>query len=546
MATLKESIQKASQDPNSTFAIELRKRIESGQYNKLAQSEGIDLSSMVKQTTQIREPSIIEKIGETAGNIGAGIVKGGLSTLQGISTIGQKGMQTIGLQKEPIAELPKSLTQAEGTAQQVGKGLEQISEFLIPVGNIAKTTSIAGKFAKSGTLLGKALELGTKSLGESTEFASKTALQTGGNLEETKKAGIIGAITPPAIKTIGAGLNKIAPAVSGLISQMIGKSPEHIERAFKNPVAVSEAMSKKIVPLDVREKAISALTDWKQSFGNAYGKTLEEIKSLYPFGKTGKILVSREVNDITKGLPNFLRESRIAVVENGQKLNFDKLNSKIVNSGERNNLQMMYETIKNQKDYSVQGVEDILERLYALRDYTSGDRTISSLVAGKLYNTFQKAAEKAYPELIANRNTYKANIEIWQGIDDILKSVKNEKANPIAVTNVAKRLSNLFAEDNEAYVRALQRLEQVSGQDLLNELAATEFKNIVPGKIGSTLFQASAFAGGVFFNPLLLATLPLFSPIIQGKIITTTGKLAPKLPKITETAIKALTPELRK
>jgi hypothetical protein len=206
----------------------------------------------------------------------------------------------------------------------------------------------------------------------------------------------------------------------------------------------------------------------------------------------------------------------------------------------------MYETIKNQKDYSVQGVEDILERLYALREYTSGDRTISSLVAGKLYNTYQKSAEKAYPELISNRNTYKANIEIWQGIDDVLKSVKNEKADPTAVTGVVKKLSNLFAEDNEAYVRALQRLEEVSGTDLLNELAATEFKNVIPGRIGSTLFQASAFAGGLFFNPLLLATLPLFSPVVQGKIITTIGKLAPKAEKIVETGVKALTPELRK
>ena len=47
--TLKESIAYAAKNPNTEFALELRKRIESGQYNDLAKQEGLDFSQYTKQ-----------------------------------------------------------------------------------------------------------------------------------------------------------------------------------------------------------------------------------------------------------------------------------------------------------------------------------------------------------------------------------------------------------------------------------------------------------------------------------------------------------------
>jgi hypothetical protein len=81
MATLKESIQKASQNPNSEFANELRKRIESGQYSTLAKREGIDISKMVKTQPTVTPASKgglqsqLESMKNPAGEFVSGFAK---------------------------------------------------------------------------------------------------------------------------------------------------------------------------------------------------------------------------------------------------------------------------------------------------------------------------------------------------------------------------------------------------------------------------------------------------------------------------------------
>ena len=73
MATLKQSIEIAVKNPNSVFAQELRKRIEAGQYNKLAQNEGVDISGFVKTVTPpTPEPS---PLSDAASSVG-GFIKG--------------------------------------------------------------------------------------------------------------------------------------------------------------------------------------------------------------------------------------------------------------------------------------------------------------------------------------------------------------------------------------------------------------------------------------------------------------------------------------
>ena len=74
MATLKESLQKAAKNPNSNFARELRKRIESGSYNKLAQQEGIDFSGLVKQAPKV-VPSPLTEATNVVGDFALGAAK---------------------------------------------------------------------------------------------------------------------------------------------------------------------------------------------------------------------------------------------------------------------------------------------------------------------------------------------------------------------------------------------------------------------------------------------------------------------------------------
>jgi hypothetical protein len=427
-----------------------------------------------------------------------------------------------------------SVLQTKNTPQKIGFGAEQVGELLVPGLDEASLAAKAAKF-------GKAAELGAKSLLSGADFAARTALQTGGDAKKTAESGIVGSATPPLVKGAGAVLSKIAPPIgrtaAAIIGGMIGKEPEHIIRAFENPEAVAKGMAEKVIPYDVRRKAVKALNAFRKSYQSDFERGLETIKNTYPYGKTGKLLVQRDVNDATNGIPRIFRDFRIGVTQNGAQLNFDKLNSAIVSPGEQNNLRKAYATIRGQKDFSVQGVQDVAARLSALQKYTEGGSTRTSAIIGKIHDAYDRAIQATYPELGKLRSNYRAAVTTAKEIDSVLKSVADAKMSVPAVTTAVRKLSNLFAEDNEAYLQAIHKLEKISGVDLLNELAASEFRNIMPRSLGSHLGQAGVLAGGILQNPLLLLTLPLFSPRLEGKVVTTAGKVLPKAAQAVKTAI---------
>lgn len=151
---------------------------------------------------------------------GKGVLKGVASTAQGFSDIGQgilgatvgKGIEALGGQKPEKVELPKDWTTPSNLAQTIGFKAEQIGEYLIPVAAEEKAAVLLSKFlpnvAKNPKLIGKLSNLAARSLGSGLEFAGKTVLQTGGDLEQAKVSGIIGAVVPGAIGVLG-GIKKV-------------------------------------------------------------------------------------------------------------------------------------------------------------------------------------------------------------------------------------------------------------------------------------------------------------------------------------------------
>jgi hypothetical protein len=520
-----------------------------------------NLSQTQPTTQQAQKKGLVQKLSggvKTLENVGIGATKGAVSTLTGMSSLMEKGVRAIlpsGVEKAlglpqgtTVAQqtVPQSWRTPTNTAQKVGFAGEQLGEFLIPVGGEAKVASLFPKAAKATTLLGKVIQAATRGVEGAAkmgvvggEFAGKTAIQTGGDFGQAKTSGIIGAASVPVFGAVG----KIAPIVSDLgtsaIAMMIKKRPADVAMALSKPALVAKAMIKKVIPLNIRNEAVTTLKQYKQAFGDTFEKGLQALQE-----KTGGILpytqqpvknaVKGIVGDITKGLPDIFRKAGIAVEEGGAKLNFYKLNSAITKSGEMKNLQEAYNTIKRQFDFTPAGMQRTAARLNNLIDVIEGNEKFSSVVATKIHDLYSKAIEATYPELGALRGEYRMAKEIHEGLSKVLNSVKNEVADPIAVTSATKRLSNVAIEDNDAYIKAIKALEDISGKDFLGQLAATEFANWFPGSIGSVLFQAGAIAGGAmyFHNPLILATLPMFSPRFMGKVVTGYGRIASKAKEI--------------
>ncbi len=459
-----------------------------------------------------------------------GAAKGIISTLSGASELGEKALKKL-VPEQIMTKLGFSpnqtsaeqlgisgkdeITQPSNQLQSIGKGVEQIAEFFIPFGAEMKVTKVP-------TILTKVIN----AVGQGAEFATKTAVQTGGNLKETGISGATGLVAPPlisgGIKLAEKTLPTVGKTMASVIGLMIGKEPEHIIRAFQNPIEVATAMAKKIIPDDVRNTAIIGLEKLKQETQSKFSTGLEDLSKTVTVGRQ----TTPFKNTLANGVKNIFRDLNIGVKKDGSLL-FDK--STVVKGGEQKNLQEVYNTILNQKDFSVKGIQKTAARINALSQFVEGSQNLSSVAISRIHNAYSQLIEKTYPELGVLRKEYAVMQEQIKGIDEVLKSVKNEVANPNAVTGVVKKLSNLFKEDNEVYVRALQRLEDLTGIDLLNQLVATEFSRIAPTSFGSKAMQAGLFAGGIISNPFIFLMLPLFSPKLEGKIVTGAGKALPKI-----------------
>lgn len=490
----------------------------------------LDLPSIKQQQPEISQESEpwgkshLKGIGKSfvslatqASGLGERIIRKPLEIFGGVKKL-ERGQTTA---EQLVPEKYRIATEQEKAGYWAG----EVAQFLAPMpgGKIKQV----GRFWKY-----------QKSLWQGIEFAGKTALQTGGDLEETGVSGAIGVLAPPVERGIIAGIKKVAPVigdvVASVLARFIGKETAHIKIAFQNPVEVAEHMAQGIIPLEVRAQAVNALKSYKNAVSKTFGEGLEKLQKLTPSFKLARTLLGKfsgarnkmqeVVNNISEGIPAVFRKFGVAVEQKGTKLNFDKLNSAIVASAERKQLQMVFNTIRQQTDFSVKGVERVAERINALAKFEKAGQTRTSALVGEMHNLYSKAIEKVYPALANLRKTYSIEKEIIAGIDDILKSSKNEIANPTAVTSVAKKLSNVFKEDQEAFIKALTVLERKTGINLLKQLAASEFTKNIPATFGSRMAETGFLLGGAIFNPWLIAILPLFSPKVVGKGTVKAGK----------------------
>jgi len=161
MATFKEALQYAEQNPTSDFAKELETGIKSGQFIDVAKSEGIDLTPFVVQQPQQ------DKQGTTGlGGVAVGVAKGAGSTLTGLEKLGGKLLSPVEKGADYLAEkitgkqssgsilrTPEQIDATMqslkpiGTAEKIGFGAEQVGEFFIPA---SKTAQIEKLFASKG------------------------------------------------------------------------------------------------------------------------------------------------------------------------------------------------------------------------------------------------------------------------------------------------------------------------------------------------------------------------------------------------------------
>ena len=233
-------------------------------------------------------------------------------------------------------------------------------------------------------------------------------------------------------------------------------------------------------------------------------KTVEVRKNLIEYGR------------------NFAREFRLGTKSSPEGVVIEFSKSPIVKAGERANVQEVFKTISTWDDFSAKGMQDLAERVGALRNFESGVKTESSAIISKIYNKIAGTGgvkgliPKMYPELAKLRTNYAMNRKVLDEIGNVLSESKN---NPVAIQSSITRLSNLFKTDRETYLNVIKQLGERSGVDWLSLLAGTEFQKILPNFIRGLGGGAAVSVGASLLNPYLVLLAPLFSPRAVGGIV---------------------------
>lgn len=135
---------------------------------------------------------------------GAG--KGLASTALGASQLINRGTAAIGLSKEVKPEVwdaaRSEFTTAHNTAQSIGKGAEQIAEFFVPGGAVAKTAALAGKLPKGAAAAKFFSRVGGEALSSAAVHTAQTGSTDGAKAVGTSAAVMSGAVAPVASKAL--------------------------------------------------------------------------------------------------------------------------------------------------------------------------------------------------------------------------------------------------------------------------------------------------------------------------------------------------------
>ena len=353
------------------------------------------------------------------------------------------------------------------------------------------------------------------------------ALSEGKGVPETLTQAAVGGAVSGALggvfNLLGKGFAKASPSVASFTS---GVPKEAIKQVAKEPGVAKQGLKMSVE--QIRNKAVGSLNTLYKDLGEEFASSLDEITAKSGQTKSGvvynQIGFLKGANQARRGLTeyarDFAREFRLGTKSSadGVVLNFDK--SPIVKAGEKSNVQEVFRTISTWDDFSAKGLQDLAERVGALRNFESGAKTESSAIVSKIYNkiagtgnTKNALIPKLYPELAKLRTNFAINRTVLDEVQDILNA---DKRNPVSIQSSITRLSNLYKTDKEGYLRIIKELSDRSGVDYLSLLAGTEVQKVLPNFIRGLGGGGALSVGASLINPYLLLLAPIFSPRLVG------------------------------
>lgn len=296
--------------------------------------------------TPTPQPGILQKVGNTISDLGTGVAKGVASTLAGAAQLGEKailrpldkilpGQRITSDNQTAVQDLGiNQAIEPTNTAQKVGKFGEQVAEFFIPAGEVAK----AGKVLDTLFEGSKIARVATKAALEGAVAGGQTAAQQGEVNKGTAVAGLSSAILAPVMEGLSA-ISKKMPAT--LWKNVLDRTPTSIAKnpALESQVADAGLMGTRNQILSQAQKNIQSIevtlddilsSQTQKVSGSNIAGYLDDLKKSYSVipGETAS------VDTISKIQEEMAAKGDLSLVEaNGLKREIYKLISKSYGKG---------------------------------------------------------------------------------------------------------------------------------------------------------------------------------------------------------------------
>lgn len=362
--------------------------------------------------------------------------------------------------------------------------------------------------------------------------AAGHSLATGNDIgtvaKDAGQGALIGGAVGGAFNLLGKGASYLADkAAPSALSFTSGVPKAAIQQASDNPEVAKQGL--KMSVNEVRSKALGSLQSLHNDLGSEFSSGLKTLGQEPAAPEAATAIQQKLMADAQK----FGAEMNVSVVPSAKGLTADFSKSPIVKGGEESVVKKALQTISTWEDYSPQGLQDLSERIGALRNFDSAATTKASPVVGKLYHSVNEAIQANYPQLSQLRTNYAANRKVLDEIGNVLSAGKDK---PTQVQAAVSRLDKLFADNKDEYINVIKQLSDRSGVDYLSLLAGGEFQKVLPGFIRGLGGGGAVGIGASVLNPYLLLLAPLFSPRAVGAAVMNAGGVANATSQLTRAA----------
>lgn len=271
--------------------------MDSGQLGKIVamQYPGI-YDDLIEPASPAEQPAP-EGVGGLKG-FALGATKGALNTTKNLAGLAAKIPQNLGVLNpfgiisKTAGKINEKLSEAnlkpEGTAEKIGFGLEQVGEFFVPAGSVAKAgraieASVQG--LNLGSKATKALSLGSRIGLGAGEAAGVTAVQ-GGSKSDIKTAAVLGGSFAVVAKGIESVIKNIPDTAW---SSILKRTPTE---AAKNPNLTKQAAGTKLTGFTrqaIADKAQTAIQSIEVTLDDLLSKSTSKINTAKIAGYLGDL-----------------------------------------------------------------------------------------------------------------------------------------------------------------------------------------------------------------------------------------------------------------